>query len=254
VRVPVCAGNWKMNPTSVPDFEALARALRDALHGVGGVERVVCPPALYLTAARALFAGSGIGVGAQNCHWEDRGAFTGEISPAMLAGIAGYVIIGHSERRTYFGETDETVHRRTAAALRHGLHPITCVGETLAERESGQTEAVLERQVRVALAGLTLPDGFIIAYEPVWAIGTGRAATGALAGEAIAFIRRRVAALAGETKAAGVRILYGGSVTAANIAEFMAQPEIDGALVGGASLKADEFAAIARAMQAARAA
>lgn len=251
VRTPVSAGNWKMH-TTVDEFRALAGALRESLSGIAGVERVVCPPALYLLPARDLFAGTGIGVGAQNTHWEDKGAFTGEISPAMLAGIAEYVIVGHSERRAYFCETDETVHRRTAAALRHGLRPIVCVGETLEDRTSGRTEAVLERQVRAALAGLDLPDGFIIAYEPVWAIGTGRAATGALAAEAIAHIRALVAQLAGPAKAATVRILYGGSVTAANIEEFMREPEIDGALVGGASLKADEFTEITRRIAGAR--
>jgi triosephosphate isomerase len=251
VRTPVCAGNWKMNTTAA-EFEVLAGALRTALADVGGVERVVCPPFVHLPRAREVFDGSGIGLGAQNAHWEDRGAFTGEISPAMLVGLVDYVIIGHSERRAYFGETDDTVNRRTAAVLRHGLRPITCVGETLEQRDAGSTEAVLERQVRTALAGLELPDGFIIAYEPVWAIGTGRAATGAMANEAIGFIRRLAAAVAGEAKARTVRILYGGSVTAANIGELMREPEIDGALVGGASLKADEFTAIARAMQAGR--
>ena len=250
-RMPVSAGNWKMN-TTLAEFRALAETLRDLLADIHGVERVVCPPFLYLLEARDLFAGTGVGVGAQNAHWEDKGAFTGEISPAMLIGIAEYVIIGHSERRAYFCETDETVHRRAAAALRHGLRPIVCVGETLAERTAGRTEAVLERQVRAALTGLELPDGFIIAYEPVWAIGTGQAATGAVAAEAIAFIRRLVGELAGPAKAAATRILYGGSVTAANIDEFMREPEIDGALVGGASLKADEFSEITRRIAARR--
>ena len=241
-----------MNPATAPEFEALAEALRISLSAIGGVERVACPPSLYLTRAQQLFAGSGVGLGAQNAHWEDRGAFTGEISPAMLLGVVDYVIVGHSERRAFFGETYQTVNMRTKAVLRHGLRPITCVGGTLEEREGGQTEAVLERQVRGALDGLTLPEGFIVAYEPVWAIGTGRAATGALANEAIGFIRRQVEALAGRATAETVRILYGGSVTAANVAEFMQQPEIDGALVGGASLKADEFTAIAQAIGAAR--
>ena len=249
MRVPVCAGNWKMNTTAA-EFEELAAALLGALGGVGGVERVVCPPYVHLPRAAQVFAGSAIGVGAQNVHWADKGAFTGEISAPMLAGLASYVIIGHSERRAYFGETDETVNQRTAAALRHGLRPITCIGETLAEREGGQTEAVLARQVAAGLAGLDLPNDFILAYEPVWAIGTGRAATAAMANETIAFIRGQLAALTGDAKAATSRILYGGSVTPANIAELIAQPAIDGALVGGASLKADDFAAIAKAMTA----
>lgn len=250
VRTPVCAGNWKMNPATLAEAASLAEALRVSLAEMGGVQVVVCPSALHLQRVREVLNGTGIGIGAQNAHWEDRGAFTGEVSAAMLSGIADYVLVGHSERRAYFGETDETVNGRTAAVLRHGLAPIICVGETLEERESGRTEAVLERQVRTALAGLTLPDGFIIAYEPVWAIGTGRAATGALANEAIGFIRRQTAAVAGTEAADTARILYGGSVTAANIAEFMQQPEVDGALVGGASLKADEFTAIARVIAA----
>ena len=254
MRTPVAAANWKMNPATAAELESLAAALRVSLSALGGVERVVCPPFVYLGRARGIFVGSGVGVGAQNAHWEDRGAFTGEVSPAMLLGVVDYVIVGHSERRAYFGETDETVNKRTAAVLRHSLRPITCVGETLEEREVGRTEAVLARQVRAALARLTLPEAFILAYEPVWAIGTGRAATGPLANDAIGFIRRQVADLAGQATADTARILYGGSVTAANVAEFMQQPEIDGALVGGASLKADEFTAIAQAIAAARSA
>jgi len=252
VRTPVCAGNWKMNPATVQEFAKLAEDLRASLTGMPSVERVVCPPFIFLPLSREIFTDTDIGLGAQNAHWEERGAYTGEISPAMLSGLVEYVIVGHSERRAYFCESDETVNKRTRAVLGAGLRPIVCVGETLAEREGGQTEAVLERQVRAGLADIALPDGFIIAYEPVWAIGTGRAATGAIANEAIGFVRRQVAAMAGNEKAATVRILYGGSVTAANIAEFMAQPEIDGALVGGASLKAEEFRDIARTIAAAR--
>lgn len=251
MRIPVSAGNWKMNTTAA-EFESLAEALRGALAGIDGAESVVCPPFVHLPRARQVFAGSGVSVGAQNAHWEDKGAFTGEISPVMLIGLAEYVIVGHSERRQYFGDTDQTVNQRTAAVLRHGLRPITCVGESLTEREGGQAEAVLARQVSAALAGLELPDGFILAYEPVWAIGTGRAATPAIANETIGFIRRQVAAVAGEAKAESVRILYGGSVTAANAEELMREPQLDGALVGGASLKADDFAAITRALAAAR--
>ncbi len=251
-RIPVSAGNWKMNTTAA-EFEALAGELRTALVPIQGVERVVCPPAPWLTRAAELFAGTGIGVGAQNCHWEDRGAFTGEISPLALQGIATYVIVGHSERRAYFGETDETVNRRTAGALRNGLQPIVCIGETLEQREGGDTETALARQVAAALAGIDLPDGFILAYEPVWAIGTGRAATPEMANAAIAYIRGQVKRAAGGARADATRILYGGSVTAANAADLMAQPELDGALVGGASLKAADFAAITSAIAAARA-
>jgi triosephosphate isomerase (TIM) len=252
VRTPVSAGNWKMN-TTAQEFEALAAELRPALDGIGGVERVVCPPFIHLRRAQEIFEGSGVGLGAQNVHWEDRGAYTGEISAAMLAGLVEYVIIGHSERRRDFGETEESVNKRTAAALRHGLRPIVCVGETLDQRKAGSTGEVLDQQIRGGLVGITLPEGFIVAYEPVWAIGTGRAATGTIANEAIGFIRRQVAAIAGPKAGERVRILYGGSVTAANVEEFMREPEIDGALVGGASLKADEFAAITRAIAEARA-
>ncbi len=251
-RVPVSAGNWKMNPAP-PDLEPLVSALRASLASITGVERVICPPTIYLERVAGSLKGSGISIGAQNVHWEDKGAFTGELSPAMLSGIAEYVIIGHSERRALFGESDQSVNQRTAAALRHGLRPIVCVGETLDQRKAGATGAVLERQMQAALAGLTLPDGFIIAYEPVWAIGTGRAATPTLAAEAASFIRQQIARAGGPVRAAGARILYGGSVTAANVAEFMAEPEIDGALVGGASLKASEFTDITRAIAAARA-
>jgi triosephosphate isomerase len=235
------------------ELQPLLDAMRNELAGIGGVECVVCPPAIHLVQTHEALEGSGIAVGAQNVHWEDKGAFTGEISPAMLEGVAEYVIIGHSERRRDFCETDETVNRRTGAALRHGLRPIVCVGETLEQRKAGSTGEVLDAQIRDGLAGLQLPDSLIVAYEPIWAIGTGRAATGTIAGEAIGYIRSRIAALAGDATAEQVRILYGGSVTAANIEEFMQEPEIDGALIGGASLKVDEFAAITRAIAEARA-
>jgi len=179
--------------------------------------------------------------------WEEKGAFTGEVSPPMLADLCEYVIVGHSERRKYFGETDETVNRRLKAALAHSLLPIFCVGETAEEREAGRTEEVLARQVRGGLADIEMASGFVVAYEPVWAIGTGVAATGAMANETIGFIRRELAALYGGEQAEAARIQYGGSVDGSNIGEFMAQPEIDGALVGGASLKADVFTAIVEA-------
>ncbi|HEY8490184.1 MAG TPA: triose-phosphate isomerase [Dehalococcoidia bacterium] len=252
-RVPVIAGNWKMHTTTQQALD-LCRALREPLDRVEGVEKVVCPPYVHLRAAADVLSGTTVGVGAQNVHWEEQGAYTGEISPVMLAEICRYVIIGHSERRAYFAETDETVRRKVAAALARGLIPIMCVGETLEERESGRTDEVVTRQVRRGLDGVDVPEGFIIAYEPVWAIGTGRAATGALAAETIDLIRRRVAELAGAGLAATVRILYGGSVTPENIDEFLAQPGIDGALVGGASLKAESFLAIARSAERAAAA
>lgn len=245
-RTPVVAGNWKMNPE--PDAAiALVDALVTSLAAQPSVERVVCPPYLYLTDVAKRLADSEIGVGAQHADWRDYGAFTGEVSAAMLAGLVRYVIIGHSERRTLFGETDETVRLRVESVLRHGLNPIVCVGETLAQREGGVTGEVLRRQVRDGLDGITLPANAIIAYEPVWAIGTGRAATAAMAAEACGMIRLMVGEQHGRQRAADVRILYGGSVTAANAAELFAEPEIDGALVGGASLKADEFTRIVAA-------
>ncbi len=241
-RVPMIAGNWKMN-TLREDAIALARGIRERSDGVGGVEKVVCPPFVFLHDVAVELAGSNIAVGAQNVYWEEKGAFTGEVSVTQVAEVARYAIIGHSERRQYFGETDETVNRRVKAALAHGLKPIMCVGETLEQREARQTSDVLVRQTRGGLDGVAIGADFVVAYEPVWAIGTGLAADGATAQEAIALIRTTVRELAGDV-AASVRILYGGSVTGDNIAEFMSQPDVDGGLVGGASLKADGFAAI----------
>jgi triosephosphate isomerase len=199
---------------------------------------------VFLALSRDVLAGSTIKVGAQNVFWEEKGAFTGEVSPPMLSDFCEYVIVGHSERRKYFGETDETVNRRLKAALAQGLRPIFCIGETAEEREAGRTEEVLLRQVRGGLAGIEIGPGFVVAYEPVWAIGTGVPATGEMANETIGLIRRELASLYGGELAQAARIQYGGSVDGANIAEFMAEPEIDGALVGGASLKADVFTAI----------
>ena len=195
-------------------------------------------------------AGSGIGLGAQTMHWEESGAFTGEISPLMLKGLCSHVILGHSERRAFFGETDETVNRRLHAALKHGLTPIVCVGETLAENEAGKTAEVVTRQVKGALAGLTEEQaaGLVVAYEPVWAIGTGKAATPGGANDVIGgMIRPALAELFSGALAQAIRVQYGGSVTAANAAELFGQPDIDGALVGGASLKPSEFVAIVAA-------
>jgi triosephosphate isomerase len=244
-RTPVIAGNWKMNPLG-DGARSLAEALRSTIDGIPGVERVLCPPFVYLPVVRDVLAGSDIGLGAQDAYWQDTGAFTGEVSAAMLAGLVQYVIIGHSERRTYFGETDETVRQKVEAVLRHNLQPIICVGETLDQREAGETADVLRRQIEDGLSGLDLPDDVIIAYEPVWAIGTGRAATAAIAEEACGMIRLLIAEGHGPAVASGARILYGGSVTAANVSEFLGQPDIDGALVGGASLKADDFTGIVR--------
>ena len=245
MRTPVIAGNWKAHTTS-DVCGALCEGLRERLDAIDGVEKVVAPPFVYLMMARDALDGSSIRLGAQDVHWEDDVAATGEIGPKMLAELVEYVIIGHSERRHKFGETDEMVNRKVAAALAAGLRPMMCVGETLDEREAGRTAEVLVRQTRSGLEGVDVPDGFIIAYEPVWAIGTGRAATAEIAEEAIGIIRREVASLFDAGKADTVRVLYGGSVTPDNVGEYVSRDGIDGALVGGASLKVDAFAGIVR--------
>jgi triosephosphate isomerase (TIM) len=242
-RTPIIAGNWKMHTTADSALE-LCRGIRERAEDVTGVEKVVCPPFPFLMVAADCLKGSSFKVGAQNMHWEKQGAYTGEVSPSMLQGLVDFVIIGHSERRAYFCETDETVNKKVKAALEAGLRPIMCVGETEREREEGRTTDVLIRQTRAALDGVDLPLGFAIAYEPVWAIGTGKAASGPMANDAIGLIRAQVTALCGREQGDSLRILYGGSVTADNVAEFMAESEVDGALVGGACLKVDSFAAI----------
>ena len=245
MRLPLVAGNWKMHTTAKTCVE-LCRVVRAGIDGVDGVEKVVCPPFPFLGLAVQELRGSSVKVGAQNMHWEPQGAYTGEVSAPMLVQMVEYVIIGHSERRAYFGESDDSVNRKVKAALTAGLKPIMCVGETLPERERGQTEEVLTRQTRRGLEGVDLPQGFVIAYEPVWAIGTGRPATGPMADEAIGVIREEVAGRFGRPLAESVRILYGGSVTADNIAEFASQEQVDGALVGGASLNGEAFGLIVR--------
>jgi len=243
VRTPIIAGNWKMN-TTLPEARSLIEELRKTLKGIKGVEKVICPPFISLALARELLEGTDIKLGAQNMYFEERGAYTGEISPSMLSGLCEYVILGHSERRGYFGEDDKLVNKKVKAAISFGLKPILCVGERLEERDAGQTEEVITRQVREGLRDLDSLPGLVIAYEPVWAIGTGRPATGEEANRVSRLIRGLVAELYGDTVARELRIQYGGSVTKANIAEFISQPEIDGALVGGASLKAEEFSSI----------
>jgi len=241
MRRPILAGNWKMNKT-IAEATDFVRAIRRGLNDVKGADRVLCPPFTALAAVKDLLAATKIGLGAQNMYWEEKGAFTGEVSPGMLKELCQYVILGHSERRAYFGETDEGVNRKVNAALAHGLLPIVCVGETESQYDAGQTQAVVGGQVRGCLASLTAEQvaGLVIAYEPVWAIGTGKAATAAGAGAVIGLtIRGAIAELYGEVTAQVVRVQYGGSVTPANIGEFMAHPDIDGALVGGASLKPD---------------
>ena len=244
------AGNWKMN-TNLAEAVILAEALRERAVSLTGVEVILCPPSISLAAVRDAVAGSQVKVGAQNMHFEDAGAFTGEISPSMLRGLCDYVILGHSERRQLFGETDAIVNGKVLAAFRHGLRPILCVGETLEERESGNAEMVISQQVRSGLAEVgdsTEIDitGLTVAYEPIWAIGTGQAATPEIAAEImegaiLETLRILFGAAAGE-----IPLLYGGSVNAGNIADFAAQSCIHGALVGGASLQADSFAEIAR--------
>ena len=222
----------------------LASGLLERINDVEGVDKIVCPPFVLIPSVEVALASSSIMVGAQDVYWEDDTAATGEVGPRQLEELVDYAIIGHSERRHRFGETDEMVNRKVQAALAANLQPIMCLGETLEERQGGQTEEVLVRQTRNGLAGVALPDGFIIAYEPVWAIGTGTAATTQDAVGAIGRIRDEIATILGEAMSDTVRILYGGSVTPENIGEFMSAGGIDGALVGGASLKVDSFSRI----------
>ncbi len=246
MRKPFVAGNWKMNKT-VAEARQLVGDLILALKGTPDVDVAVCPPYTALASVRAMLEGTGIGLGAQNLYWEEAGAFTGQVAPAMVAELCQYVIIGHSERRAYFGETDETVNRKVKVALAHGLKPIVCVGETLAENEAGQTEAVVSRQMQGGLAGLDAAAGaqLTIAYEPVWAIGTGKACDTELANTIIRdVVRAALTAAFGDQVAQAIRIQYGGSVKPGNAADYFGMSDIDGALVGGASLKADDFAAI----------
>ena len=245
MRKPIIAGNWKMNKTpkeAAELIQALKPLVKEAKPTV-----VVCVPAVDITEAKKALRGSRIKLGAQNVHFEAAGAYTGELSAAMLkeAGV-DYVIVGHSERRAYFGETDETVNRRAAAALCGGLIPIICVGETRAQREAGYTDALVSYQTLIALAGLTPEEvkKVIIAYEPVWAIGTGLTASNEEANQTIGVIRRAIAGAYGKRVAGQVRIQYGGSMNPKNVKGLMAQPEIDGGLIGGASLKAEDFAKV----------
>ncbi len=249
MRKPFVAGNWKMFK-NVAEARLLVSELIPGLAPITGVERVLCPPFTSLLAVRALLEGTGIGLGAQNVHWEESGAYTGEVAPYMLREFCQYVIIGHSERRAYFGETDETVNKKVKAALAHDLIPIVCVGETLVENEAGETAQVVKRQIETGLAGVTLADWsrLVVAYEPVWAIGTGKAATADGASLVVGdYIRPILAATLGENAAGLVRVLYGGSVKGSNAAEFFTKSDIDGALVGGASLKAGDFTQIVQA-------
>ena len=250
MRTPLVAGNWKMNKTVI-EARDLVAVMKTPLNEITGVDKVLCPPFIALAATAVLVRDTDIGLGAQNMHWEEKGAFTGEIAPNMVKEYCRYVIIGHSERRTYFGETDETVNKKVAAALEAGLTPIVCVGETLDQYERGQTSEVVRRQIKGGFAGIDSANAakIVVAYEPVWAIGTGKASSG----ENANFVHQQVirpvlSELFGAQGAEAIRILYGGSVTASNASEFFAYPDIDGALVGGASLKPDEFVAITKAI------
>ncbi|MEB3223864.1 MAG: triose-phosphate isomerase [Candidatus Sericytochromatia bacterium] len=249
-RRPVIAGNWKMHKT-VGEARSLARGLAELVGGLGeaGPEVVLCPPFTALAAVKEAIAGTGLKLGAQTMDWHEKGAYTGEVAPAMLVDLGvTHVILGHSERRQLFGETDEGVCRKVEAALRHGLVPIICVGETLEEREGGLTDNVVIVQVQRALHGRTPAEvaQVVFAYEPVWAIGTGKTCESAEADRVCGVIRDTIGRLTDATTAEAVRIQYGGSVKPDTIAEQMAQPHIDGALVGGASLEAASFAAIVR--------
>ena len=261
MRIPIIAGNWKMNKTIAQAVE-LVRAMKEPLLSIGGVEKVVCPPFVCLSAVKDVIGEAGgrgvsaIGLGAQNVYFEEKGAYTGEIAPDMLVGLCQYVIIGHSERRQYFGETDEGVNKKIKAVLAHGLTPIVCVGETLELRKAGQTDEWVEGQVKAALKGLTGEQirSLVLAYEPIWAIGTGVSATAEDAQQVVGgVIRPVVAGLFGNEVAQATRIQYGGSVKPANAAELMSQPDIDGGLIGGASLKADSFVEIVRITAASKA-
>ena len=247
-RVSLIAGNWKMNNT-VEESVELVNSLKQRVSDVYGREVLVCPPFVSLVVVKELLKNSNVKLGAQNMHFEKSGAFTGEISAGMLKSVGcEYVIVGHSERRQFFGDTDESVNKKMKAAFASGIVPIVCVGETLAQRESNEMFSVIERQVRKGLDGLTPEQAkkVVIAYEPVWAIGTGKTATPQQAEEVHALIRKIFSQMYGADAADAIRILYGGSVKSDNVSEIMKQPDIDGALVGGASLKADEFAKIVR--------
>ncbi len=247
MRTPIIAGNWKMHKTPA-EAVAFVNAIKGALAELSAVERVVCPPYVALPGVAEALHNTDIAVGAQDVHWEESGAFTSQISAPMLVGLVKYVIVGHSETRQYQGVTDEMVNRKAKAALSHGLRPIIAVGESLEINEAGETQAFVERQIRAAFAGIPAEDlsRIVVAYEPIWAIGTGRSASGEQANAIIGGIRTTLAELYGAAHAEAMRIQYGGSVKPANMVEFMSQPHIDGALVGGASLKENAFVELVR--------
>jgi triosephosphate isomerase len=239
MRIPLIAGNWKMN-TIVEEAAALAGSMLKELDSIHNVEKLICPPFISLKPISEIITGSSIKLGAQNMHYEDKGAFTGEVSPLMIKDTCSYVIVGHSERRQYFND-DQYINKKLKAAVKHGIKPVLCIGEKAEENQEGKTGEVLERQLEQALTGIEDIGTLVIAYEPIWAIGTGKSANGEQANETIAFIRQKIRLLYNSQVASSMRILYGGSANSDNIAEFAAQPEIDGALVGGASLKPEQF-------------
>ncbi len=248
MRKPIAAGNWKMFKTA-KEASKMISELKELVKGVSDREVVICPPFTALESAVNAAKGSNVKIGAQNLYWEEKGAFTGEIAPGMIKDLGcEYVIIGHSERRQYFGETDATVNKRTFSALKAGLKPIICVGETLQERESEKTFSVIETQIKGGLKGLSEEQmkDCVIAYEPVWAIGTGKTASKEQAQEVHAFIRKLLSDLFGKDTSDAARILYGGSVKPDNVKDLMSQPDIDGGLVGGASLEAEPFSKIVK--------
>lgn len=249
MRNPLVAGNWKLNKTA-EQATLLIADLLPGLQAVKKVECVICPPFTALMVASNMMRGSGVGLGAQDVFWEDSGAFTGEVSAPMLKELCDYVIIGHSERRAYFAETNETVNKKLHSSLKHGLIPIVCVGETLHENESGNTAEIVSTQIQAGLKNVEpqAVEKIVLAYEPVWAIGTGKAASAQGAQEVIGSIARAtLGKMFGDDLAGKVRILYGGSVNAQNAGDFFSMPDIDGALVGGASLKAADFIGIVQA-------
>ncbi len=243
MRKRIIVANWKMN-TTVSEGITLAQNVKAGVKGIAGVDILLCPPFVSIAPISEITRGSSIKLGAQNVHYEEKGAYTGEISPSMLKSLCEFVILGHSERRRLFSETDDILNKKVKACLKNGLKPILCVGENLEENEKGMMSEVITRQVKAALKGVDIPEGLIIGYEPVWAIGTGKSATEKQANQTIGLIRYTVASMYGKGFGNIMRILYGGSVNPDNAEEFMRQSEIDGLLVGGASLKADSFISI----------
>jgi triosephosphate isomerase len=243
--ISIVAGNWKMN-TTILEAAALASSMVGDLDGIDGVEAVICPPFVSLAVVAEVLRGSSVALGAQNMHHEVSGAFTGEVSPLMLATICQFVILGHSERRQFFAESDESVNRKIQAAQGVGLRPIVCIGEQLEEREAGRAEQVVEGQLRAGLEGVARVEGLVVAYEPVWAIGTGMAATPEIADGMMAHVRGVLSSVYGPEQASDVPLVYGGSVNPDNADEFMESPNVNGALVGSASLDSASFVAIAR--------